>query len=108
MQVERYTDGGRVAVLYSPGFGGGWSTWADDEYAETLLFDKRLVQAALDQISRAEVEELLQDILGDVYVYTGGWPVAVGWVSKGDIVIIDEYDGSESVTTKYKIVGYTA
>ena len=27
---------GNVAVLYSPGYGAGWSTWNDDKYQEML------------------------------------------------------------------------
>ena len=30
--MNKVRKGGKVAVLYSPGFGAGWSTWASDEY----------------------------------------------------------------------------
>jgi len=30
--MTKYIRDGKVAVLYSPGFGAGWSTWNDDEY----------------------------------------------------------------------------
>ena len=33
-------DGTKVAVLVSPGYGAGWSTWNDD----TLAYDKRVVE----------------------------------------------------------------
>ena len=41
--AERVVRDGRVAVLVSPGFGAGWSTWADRELRERLLFDPEVV-----------------------------------------------------------------
>ncbi|MCJ1344295.1 hypothetical protein MMC31_002498 [Peltigera leucophlebia] len=46
--VERYTrEDGKVAVLISPGYGAGWSTWASDEDVEFFLFDATMVKAVL-------------------------------------------------------------
>lgn len=48
-RVERYTpEDGKIAVLISPGYGAGWSTWAlEEEDVEALLFDDKIVKAVL-------------------------------------------------------------
>lgn len=52
--VERYTrEDGKIAVLISPGYGSGWSTWAPDEDVEALLFDARIVKAVLAGLHHA-------------------------------------------------------
>ena len=85
---------GKVAVLISPGFGAGWSTW-NAEYAETLCMDADIVQAVLDGDLQkaANVAELkCPDI------YTGGArDLCVVWVPKGAVFEINEYDGAESI-----------
>lgn len=92
---RKVTDGERVAVLVSPGFGAGWSSWAH-EYAEFLLFDKSLVEMAQRKASTEEVEAHLKRVLNDEYVYCGGWDqIKVEWVDNGTAFRIDEYDGSE-------------
>ena len=53
--VRKVNDEGRVAVLISPGFGAGWSTWAGEEYAEEVLFDPGLVQLVVNGASREEL-----------------------------------------------------
>ena len=54
--AERVVRDGRVAVLVSPGFGAGWSTWADRELRERLLFDPEVVAwvegGKVDKINR--------------------------------------------------------
>ena len=32
--VEKLERDGKVAILYSPGYGAGWSTWNDDNDGE--------------------------------------------------------------------------
>jgi|TARA_B110000908_G_scaffold99210_1_gene117181 hypothetical protein len=92
-KVER---DGRIAVLVSPGFGAGWSTWSDDEQRDLALFDPRLVAAAEANVS--DIDDLVKEVFGDVNFYTGGWhQVEVRWVNKGDSFSIEEYDGSESM-----------
>lgn len=47
-RVERYTrKDGKIAVLISPGYGAGWSTWAPEKDVEALLFDAKIVKAVL-------------------------------------------------------------
>ena len=79
MKPDKVIRGGMVAVLYSPGYGAGWSTWAhNDDIAKFITFDRRLVAAAERNATGDEVEELLADIFGpDTYVGTGGWSAGV-------------------------------
>ncbi len=41
--MEKIEKDGKVAVLYSPGFCAGWSTWADCDQKEALCMDARIV-----------------------------------------------------------------
>ena len=53
---KRYNEQGQVAVLISPGFGAGWSTWAHDGEGQALLFDSRLVDAHVRRL-RVKIED---------------------------------------------------
>lgn len=47
--VERFTrEDGKVAVLISPEYGAGWSTWVSEEDGEVLLFHTQIVKEVLD------------------------------------------------------------
>jgi len=39
---DRVIRDGRVAVVYSPGFGAGWSTWAHGEHGNELVFSESI------------------------------------------------------------------
>ena len=97
MQVEKVIRGGKVAILLSPGFGAGWSTWAYDKHKEFALFDKRLVEAA--EAGVRDIEPIVEDALGpDNDFYCGGWrDIKVEWLPQGTHFRINEYDGSESL-----------
>ena len=90
---------GKVAVLYSPGFGAGWSTW--NTLLPELLFDPIIVDFVLNK-----PENWLQGI--DAYcelvypgAYTGGSSdLEVMWIPAGSQFLVEEYDGSESVVLK--------
>jgi len=87
---------GKVAVLYSPGFGAGWSTW--NTPLPELLFDPIIVDFVLNK-----PENWLQGIEAYcelVYpgAYTGGASdLEVMWIPAGSQFLVEEYDGSESV-----------
>jgi len=105
MSFEKFERNGEVAVLYSPGFGAGWSTW-NHEYEEALLFDREIVEAVL-----AENRQLAEEIAERKYpdVYTGGAEdLEVYWVSKGIRFEVSEYDGSERVRVFSPPNGYEA
>ena len=94
MAVEKLIRNGLVAVLYSPGFGAGWSTWCGSEHAYKMCVDKELAEAvdAGDYEKAAEIAERKYD------AYTGGaYKLKIEWVKEGSAFMIEEYDGSESI-----------
>lgn len=100
---------GYVAVLFSRGFGAGWYTWnsmkgKSEEQAINLIFDPILVELVekrnednftdfTDRIRTRAVE-----ILPDGY-FDGADDLIIDWLPVGTKFRIDEYDGSESITT---------
>ena len=88
----------KVAVLYSPGFGAGWSTWnraADPKVEHNLIFGEEFVNLVLS----GEVEKLkvlVQELYPDFYP-GGADDLKVMWIEQGTPFRITEYDGSESI-----------
>lgn len=79
---------GKVAVLYSPGYGAGWSTWGDKE----SVFDPDTV-AWVENGKKGECP-----YQGKQYHYMGGADdLVVEWLPIGTVFEITEYDGSESI-----------
>lgn len=40
--MNKWIKGGKVAVIISPGFGAGWSTWGEEKDKQAMLFDSEL------------------------------------------------------------------
>lgn len=93
--AERVVRDGKVAVLYSPGFGAGWSTWGDSEFRDRLLFDPEVVA----WVEGGKVGSLpdLEAKYGIDFYDGGASDLTVRWVPIGTRFRIHEYDGSESV-----------
>ena len=88
---------GKVAVLYSPGFGAGWSTWNDDKYREFLLHDEKLVDM-VESNQHSKIKKYVKSVFPGEYVCVlGADELRVDWVYPGTQFIIDDYDGSESI-----------
>jgi len=84
---------GKVAVIVSPGFGAGWSTW-NREYPD-MDTNAELAQCILEGGDRHAVAARLFP-----EAYTGGLNKAeVEWLPEGTQYSIDEYDGAESIQT---------
>lgn len=94
--VKKYKKNGMVAVLYSPGYGAGWSTWTcKDEEIEFLLFDKKLARL-VEAGDLAAAEKYVTSIHPDVY--TGGAKdLRIEWLPEGTHFRVEEYDGSERI-----------
>jgi hypothetical protein len=94
--MEKVVRDGKVAVVYSPGFGAGWYTW-NQEHPE-LLFDPTIVKYVEDQDL-----DSLRSYMGlkfpEVYVSDYN-DLTVKWIPQGIEFRISEYDGNESVVTK--------
>ena len=96
--MERYQRDGRVAVLISPGFGAGWSTWNQDH--PDIMFDPQIVDLVLNYHGD-DVGQRIKAICEIKYpgCYTGGMDdLTVIWLDLGERFVINEYDGSESIT----------
>ena len=94
--MEKVIKDGKVAVLYSPGYGAGWYTW--NQCNEELLFNPKVVemveQGKVNQINKDWVKKNL----GIDNVYCGGAEsLHIQWIPQGTAFTIDEYDGNESI-----------
>ena len=102
--TDRVIRDGQVAVLISPGFGAGWSTWADPEYRQAVLFDPWIVDILLsDQYNKKEKNNRIMTHCNLKYPdhYLGGVSdLTVAWVPQGIWFRVVEYDGSESLEFK--------
>ena len=107
--MEKYIKDNHIAVLVSPGYGAGWSTWGD----RNLAVDKRVVEFYLqhkddkvyiDKLHHTlpsesnvlrEASELFKS-WGYEHVYFGGFgDIEIEWVPIGTAFRIQEYDGNE-------------
>lgn len=96
--VELYVNGNdEVGILYSPGFGAGWSTWNSECYA----YDKRIVEKFIEdpQLFRRVGPDLVAFMtsLGYDGYYGGADDLSLKFIPKGTLFRINEYDGSESI-----------
>jgi hypothetical protein len=97
--MEKVIRDEKVAVIYSPGFGAGWSTW-NREYPE-LVFDPMVVKC----IEEGDKDKLITYMtLRYPDVYTGGMDdLSIQWIPEGTAFRIHEYDGSESIEIKEEL-----
>ena len=95
---------GRVAVLYSPGYGAGWSTWNTN--LPDMIFDPGLVDLVLE----GNKEKILAYVAlrwSDANIL-GVDDLEVEWIPKGVDFIINEYDGAETLVFKDRMKWITA
>ena len=93
--MDKVIRDGKVAVLYSPGYGAGWFSWHN---IEALVYDPRVVH----YVETGE-KELILSYVDEVYpdVYCGGVEdLQIEWINEGTLFRINEYDGSESIEIK--------
>lgn len=91
--MEKYhNEKGQVGVIISPNFGGGWSTWNDNN--PWLVFHKPLVKAVLRK-NYEEIKVIAEKINPGGYFSTKDLEVV--FLDQGTTFCIQEYDGSESI-----------
>lgn len=94
---------GKVAVLYSPGYGAGFYTWSAPLEA---IFDPELVDL-IEQEKYSEAFKYVEKTYPDAY--SGGvHDLEIAWLPEGAKFIIEEYDGSESIMVMDKMNWITA
>lgn len=91
---------GKVAIIISPDFGAGWSTWIDVEGIET---DPGLVELIERSAEPDEIETYCKNTWGVNLYYGGAADLEIAWLPEGTEYIIHEYDGAESIELKKDI-----
>lgn len=97
--MDRLIRDGQVAVLYSPSWGAGWSTWEQDpDVKMAMLFDPQI--ADIRDRGAPDWQERVEAIARIKYpdAYLGGLQdLRVKWLRQGTQFRIDEHDGNELV-----------
>ena len=104
--MEKYIKNGKVAVLYSPGFGAGWSTWNSyresngQNLGEVLLYAPAIVEMVLAGARPEDIESRCDELYGAVGYFGGARDLCVEWMEPGAKFVVNEYYGSESIRYK--------
>ena len=103
--MEKLIRDGKVAIIYHPSFGAGWYTW-NEKYKE-VMYHPQLVQKILDDEQKDLTEEWVKAVLGipkdeHLCVLAAG-ELEIEWLPIGTPFKISEYDGAESVITKFEL-----
>jgi len=107
--MEKHEENGKVAVLISPGYGAGWSTWNyEDDISEAMLFDKDIIKLLLENPNATSEAATLAESKWPDCCVLGAKGLVVRWVCKGDQIRIRVYDGAESLETIGDFGGYIA
>ncbi len=103
--MNKVVRAGKVAVLISPGYGAGWSTWNSGK--TELLFDPTIVDLVLSEAEPEKLEAYID--LKYPEAYTGGvGDLIVKWVPEGAKFRINEYDGAESLVLESQVEWFVA
>ena len=98
--MDKVIRDGKVAVLYSPGYGAGWSTWNDE--CANILFEPRIVNLVLAGAGVSKIEAAAEEIWPGKY-FGGARDLQVEWLDQGTRFRVDEYDGNEHIETEESI-----
>lgn len=91
MIEKYYNESGDVAVIVSPGYGAGFSTWADDPQ---ICFDKDIIELILKN-DKEGIKKLMEEKYPQEYF--GCDELIVRFLEPGTLFEIKEYDGAESL-----------
>jgi len=90
--MKMFKKDGKTAVLVSPGFGAGFSTWNKPEMAVDFDLVEAFLSGDMNRFEYIVVEKYGENM------YLGGMnDLMVVWVDEGKKFRIDEYDGNERV-----------
>jgi hypothetical protein len=95
--MEKVVREGLVAVLVSPGFGAGWSTW-NSEIPE-IMFDPVVVGMVEDGTNPETITAYCEAKYPNGY-FGGVTDLEVKWIPVGTQFRVHEYDGSETLECK--------
>lgn len=92
MAVEKYIKDGKVAVLYSPEWGGSWNHQGGDKGG--MLFDKDIIEAILEgHIDKAD--KIAHEKYG--VLAASAENVCIKWLDVGTIFRVNQNDGFEAI-----------
>ena len=90
--MKMFKEDGKTAVLVSPGFGAGFSTWNKPEMAVDFDLVEAFLSGDMNRFEYIVVEKYGENM------YLGGMEnLMVVWVDEGKKFRVDEYDGNERV-----------
>lgn len=99
-------------ILYSPGYGAGWSSWNSGKVAQLMLTYQPIIDAiengeilTKDHSAVLQLQQEAKDKFGVEYVCVLGAKNLEIYHAEGR-VIINDYDGSESVTEEGTDLGW--
>ncbi len=96
--MDKVIRDGKVAVLYSPGYGAGWYTW-NTQYPQ-LVFDPALVAMVEDKTPDGwDYATYMETQYPNAYD-GGADGLTIEWLPQGTAFEIHEYDGSESIRVR--------
>ncbi len=102
--MDKVIENGNVAVLFSPGYGSGWSTWNEDH--PEIVFDPTVVAYVQTDgltMSRDDMIKYLENKYPGIYIGNGFNSLTITWIPQGTRFEITEYDGFESVRVEDEI-----
>ena len=104
--MEKYIKDGKVAVLYHPHYGGGWSAWAKPKDAVILAMDADIVRARIEgnyELFKNTVEKKVPNytLKVDPALYAR---LQVKWLEVGTVFEITDHEGFESFKICYNDV----
>ena len=97
--MKKYIKDGKVAVLYSPGLGWGWSTWrrCSKVQKEAMIFSpelsKMVDESKTNLIYRNKVADMVKELFPGCY-FEG---LSVAWIDRGEKFMIVDDDGERIV-----------
>lgn len=95
--MDKVVRDGKVAVIVSPGFGAGWSTWASSDIASRIVFDPDVV-AWIEAGKVGPLPDIGSKYGDEDHFYDGGAEdLTIYWVPIGQKFRIEEYDGHETL-----------
>jgi len=101
--MKMFKKDGKTAVLVSPGFGAGFSTWNSPEMAVDFDLVEAFLSGDMKRFAYIVIEKYGEN------TYLGGMDnLMVVWVDEGKKFRIEEYDGSESLEVFNEQVWFTA
>lgn len=101
--MDKVIRDGKVAVLVSPGYGAGWSTWNTD--TPECLYDPIVVA----WVEEGKPGPAPLDQYNNKYFYAGGvTDLIIYWLPLGTQFRVSEYDGSEHIVLASEEEWHTA